>query len=404
MATDSSNKVPNVPPLRFPEFSGELERTKLCKYLREHTERNRMELFSKNDVLSVSGDLGVVNQIELLGRSFAGKSVRNYHVVRTGNVVYTKSPLKEYPYGIIKVNRGIDGIVSTLYAVYGVKDNADGRFIEYYFSGKGRINRYLKPIVRIGAKHDMKIGNEEVLQNYVSFPKLIEQHKIASFIEIINKRIATQSKIIDKLQSLMSGIRAKLLSHTFLGDSIKLSELGKLKNGYAFKSSTYIPNGRYNIITIANVSGDRFIVGEYNRIEILPDDIQEHQILSDDNILISLTGNVGRVSLNRGTNNLLNQRVGLFELYNNELHEFVYQSISAQAFENSMRLKAQGAAQMNIGKNDVEDYEIPYTANKRLLDKVSSMLQYIDERIILAETLNVQYKSQKLYLLQQMFI
>ncbi len=101
---------------------------------------------------------------------------------------------------------------------------------------------------------------------------------------------------------------------------------------------------------------------------------------------------------------MLNQRVGLFELYNNELHEFVYQSISAQAFENSMRLKAQGAAQMNIGKNDVEDYEIPYTANKRLLDKVSSMLQYIDERIILAETLNVQYKSQKLYLLQQMFI
>lgn len=182
----------NVPPLRFPEFTGEWDRTKLCKYLQEHTERNKNDFFSKKNVLSVSGDLGIVNQIELLGRSFAGKSVRDYHVVRTGNVVYTKSPLKEYPYGIIKVNRGIDGIVSTLYAVYDVKNNADGRFVEYYFSEKGRINRYLKPIVRIGAKHDMKIGNEEVLQNHVSFPKLKEQHKIASFIEIINECIATQ--------------------------------------------------------------------------------------------------------------------------------------------------------------------------------------------------------------------
>ena len=188
--------------MRFPEFTGEWENTKLCNFLLEHTERNKREFFSKKDVLSVSGDLGIVNQIELLGRSFAGKSVRDYHIVRTGNVVYTKSPLKEYPYGIIKVNRGVDGIVSTLYAVYDVKDKAEGDFIEYYFSEKGRINRYLKPIVRIGAKHDMKIGNEEVLQNYVSFPELKEQYKIAQFITLLNERIATQSKIIEDLELL----------------------------------------------------------------------------------------------------------------------------------------------------------------------------------------------------------
>ena len=48
------------------------------------------------DVLSVSGDYGVVNQIEFQGRSFAGVSVSNYGVAHTGNVIYTKSPFMHW--------------------------------------------------------------------------------------------------------------------------------------------------------------------------------------------------------------------------------------------------------------------------------------------------------------------
>ena len=178
----------------------------MSDYLTENKERNKKGEFDKTDVLSVSGDYGVVNQIELLGRSFAGASVLPYHVVRHGNIVYTKSPLKEYPYGIVKANTGVDGIVSTLYAVYNIKNNVDAQFIEYYFSSANRTNRYFKPIVRIGAKHDMKIGNQEVLANKVTFPNLEEQTKIASLFRFLDERIATQNKIIDKLQSLIKGI------------------------------------------------------------------------------------------------------------------------------------------------------------------------------------------------------
>ena len=174
-------------------------------------ERNKDNRFSKKDVLSVSGEVGIVNQIELLGRSFAGKEVSDYHIVKKGNVVYTKSPLKEFPYGIIKVNRGTDGIVSTLYAVYDVLDNTDGRFIEYYFANKDRINRYLKPIVRIGAKHDMKIGNEEVLLNTIKIPSYYEQKRVSDFLDIISKRIETQSRIIEEWKSY----RNTLMFHLF---------------------------------------------------------------------------------------------------------------------------------------------------------------------------------------------
>ena len=204
---NNEHKKLNVPNLRFPEFQGEWTTSLLSDYLTENKERNKKGEFDKTDVLSVSGDYGVVNQIELLGRSFAGASVLPYHVVRHGNIVYTKSPLKEYPYGIVKANTGVDGIVSTLYAVYNIKNNVDAQFIEYYFSSANRTNRYFKPIVRIGAKHDMKIGNQEVLANKVTFPNLEEQTKIASLFRFLDERIATQNKIIDKLQTLIRGIR-----------------------------------------------------------------------------------------------------------------------------------------------------------------------------------------------------
>ena len=207
MAENKEKKVLNVPNLRFPEFQGEWVVSRLSEYLNENKERNKKGLFNKTDVLSVSGDFGIVNQIDLLGRSFAGASVLPYHVVRLGNIVYTKSPLKEYPYGIVKANTGKVGIVSTLYAVYSVNDNANDKFIEYYFSLANRANRYFKPIVRIGAKHDMKIGNQEVLANQVVFPTVKEQEKIADFLSLIDERISTQNKIIEKLEALIKGIR-----------------------------------------------------------------------------------------------------------------------------------------------------------------------------------------------------
>ena len=212
MSDTQKHTKPNVPNLRFPGFEGEWECNKLSTYLYENKERNRAGEFNKSDVLSVSGDCGIVNQIELLGRSFAGKSVADYHIVRAGNIVYTKSPLKEYPYGIVKYNSGKDGIVSTLYAVYHHRENVNGRFVEHYFTSPQRTNRYFKPIVRIGAKHDMKIGNNEVLDNTVFFPGLEEQNKITELLDLLDQRIAIQNKVIEKYESLIKALRHNIFS------------------------------------------------------------------------------------------------------------------------------------------------------------------------------------------------
>jgi len=203
----------------------------------------------------------------------------------------------------------------------------------------------------------------------------------------------------------MSAIKTKLLFRDKINGTIALSELGELKNGYAFKSNTYCDKGQYKIITIANVTGDRYInYKECNHVETIPNDIKKHQILNCNDILISLTGNVGRVSLNAGSDNLLNQRVGLFKIKADVFREYIYQVLSTKQFENDMKNKGQGAAQMNIGKSDIEEYEIPFCDDKNLLFKISNILYLIECKIINANDVLSQYRFQKQYLLQQMFI
>ena len=172
------------------EDFGEWETTTLDNFLTVSKLKNKELTYSKNEVLSVSGELGIVNQIELLGRSYAGVSVAPYGIVEYGDIVYTKSPLKSNPYGIIKANKGKAGIVSTLYAVYKCNDNILPNLLDYYFQSDIKLNNYLRPLVRKGAKNDMKVNNQDVLNGVVCFPNSRKEQKIIiEFLTAIDERI-----------------------------------------------------------------------------------------------------------------------------------------------------------------------------------------------------------------------
>ena len=191
-----------VPELRFSEFTDDWEQRKLEDYLEVSREKNREELLGKEDVLSVSGEFGIVNQIEFQGRSFAGASVANYGVVETGDVVYTKSPLKSNPYGIIKTNKGKIGIVSTLYAVYKPKKNVDSEFVQIYFESDSRMNSYMHPLVNKGAKNDMKVSDANALKGPVVFPKIEEQTVISQYFDSLDNLITLHQRKYEELQKV----------------------------------------------------------------------------------------------------------------------------------------------------------------------------------------------------------
>ena len=201
-----------VPEIRLDGFEGEWEINKLNKYLTVSKKKNTKKQFGKEDVLSVSGEVGIVNQIQFQGRSFAGVSVEMYSIVETGNIVYTKSPLKANPYGIIKTNYGIPGIVSTLYAVYLPNENVFPGFVERYFENDLKLNSYLKPLVNKGAKNDMKVSDENALLGNVIFPKLEEQIAISDYFTNLDKFIQSHKDKISQLETL----KKKLLQDMFI--------------------------------------------------------------------------------------------------------------------------------------------------------------------------------------------
>lgn len=186
-----------VPEIRFDGFTYDWEQRKLGDYLEVSKEKNRDEGFGKEDVLSVSGEFGIVNQIEFQGRSFAGASVKNYGVVEVFDIVYTKSPLKSNPYGIIKTNKGKAGIVSTLYAVYKPKNNVDSEFIQIYFELDSRMNSYMHPLVNKGAKNDMKVSDENALKGPVIFPRIEEQKMISQYFSNLDHLITLHQRQTD---------------------------------------------------------------------------------------------------------------------------------------------------------------------------------------------------------------
>ena len=188
------------PELRFPGFTDAWEQRKLNEFLSVSNFKNTENKYNKKDVLSVSGDYGIVNQIDFQGRSFAGASVSNYGVVEKGDIVYTKSPLKLNPYGIIKTNRLNNGIVSTLYAIYKTKENCNSKFIEHYFNLDSRLNQYLKPLVNKGAKNDMKVSSENVLIGEVCFPKITEQALIVDFLDCLDIYITLHQRKLEHLK------------------------------------------------------------------------------------------------------------------------------------------------------------------------------------------------------------
>lgn len=248
------------PKIRFKGYEDDWEQRKLKDYLEVSREKNKTESYGKEDVLSVSGEHGIVNQIEFQGRSFAGVSVANYGVVEAGDVVYTKSPLKSNPYGIIKTNKGKTGIVSTLYAVYKPRMNTNSEFVQIYFELDSRMNSYMHPLVNKGAKNDMKVSDENALKGPVAFPELEEQNAITQYFDKLDRLITLHQRkcyrFIDIALDAWEQRKLGEVAQEFKsGNSLKADEIDITGdypvyggNGLRGYTSTYNHDGEYALI------------------------------------------------------------------------------------------------------------------------------------------------------------
>ena len=393
---NNEHKKLNVPNLRFPEFEGEWEKNTLG----DISEFSKDRLNSKE--LSCDNYVATENMLQdYQGIVAASKIPSSTNVIKFSKGDVLLSNIRPYLKKVWYADR--DGGCSADVFVFKALSACIPDFLHYVIANDRFINFAMS-----GAKGvKMPRGDKEQMKTYeIELPSIEEQKKIAKLLSLLDERIATQNKIIEDLKKLKSAISKLLfMRKDLLETTIRLADIATLKNGFAFQSSKYNILGKWKIITIANVSGGRYINEEdCNCIINLPNDIQDHQVLKEGDILISLTGNVGRVSLCKSGAYLLNQRVGLLQIEENIDKEFLYQVLSSRRFENSMVACGQGAAQMNISKGDVENFVLPYSSNANNIHLVARILHSYDECIMNELRELTLLTMQKQYFLAQMFI
>ena len=211
MANNNKHTGPNVPALRFPEFSGEWECVPLSTYAKKITEKNKGNKIK--NVLCNSATQGIVPQSEYFDREIANnENTDGYYVVRNQDFVYNPRKSVSAPYGPVNIYNGEDdGIISPLYLCMKIR-GIDKNFLLHYFKSPAWYP-YIYQNGDSGVRHDrVSIKDEVFLAMPVSVPNGDEQRKIAKFLDAINERIATQSKIIEEQETLLRSLRHKLFN------------------------------------------------------------------------------------------------------------------------------------------------------------------------------------------------
>ena len=198
---------------RLPGFDGEWRSVKLSEVLFERKEKNANQ---DHRICSVAVQKGVVDQIEHLGRSYAAVDTSNYGVAHYGDIIYTKSPTGDFPYGIIKQSQMDENVaVSPLYGIYEPICYELGYLLHTYFGYAQNCINYLTPIVQKGAKNTINITNDVFVSKKLYLPmNEAEQKALASIFMAADKEMELLTKSIEQekqkkralMQLLLTGI------------------------------------------------------------------------------------------------------------------------------------------------------------------------------------------------------
>lgn len=233
------------------------------------------------------------------------------------------------------------------------------------------------------------------LQNLtINLPDLPTQRRIASILSAYDDLIENNRRQIKLLEKAAQRLyREWFVELRFPGhEGVKVVDgvpegwmkgtvdnIVKLLSGYPFKSSEYVSSGKYRLITIKNVKDGEFSPDNVDYIDQLPDKVPSHCILTEGDILLSLTGNIGRVCIVNGYNYLLNQRVAKLQT----LHPaYAYCMFRSKEMLNKMTALSNGVAQQNLSPIRAEKIRI-LIPSSNLLSQFKNIVEPIISQIIL---------------------
>ena len=197
----------------------------------------------------------------------------------------------------------------------------------------------------------MPRGDKAQIMKYpVHLPNLETQKKIADILGTIDEKIELNRRMNETLEQMGQA----LFRHYFIDnpeaekweDGV-VSDLITIYSGYAFKRTDFDPDGKYGLVTIKNVQDGNFMSECSDHLSDIPAKTPDYAFLKTGDILLSLTGNVGRVCIVHGENLLLNQRVAKLVGADGK-QSFAYFMFRQEEFKNKLISMSRGTAQLNL--------------------------------------------------------
>ena len=385
MANNNENKILNVPHLRFPEFSGEWEIYPLTDFM---SFKNGMN----PDAKRFGRGTKFISVMDILNNQFIC-----YDNIRA-SVEVVDGDIETYGvnYGDILFQRSSETLEDVGQAnVY--LDSKPAVFGGFVIRGKSKSNyypmffRYLlasptarkKIIVKgAGAQH-FNIGQDGLSKVCLNIPSIQEQEKIAKLFECIDTRIATQNKIIEKLQSLIKGLRVCCMQRVY-GNNVYLSEIAQIYQPQTISSTELTEDGFL-------VYGANGIIGKYKDYN--------HET---EQICITCRGNTcGMVNYTKPMSWITgNAMVINTDKYQDKVcKRYLYHYLSAYNFNSIIS----GSGQPQIVRTPLEKLKITLPTISEQKQKAIIFDKIQDKIDINHKVLNL-YIGQKQYLLRQMFI
>lgn len=198
-----------VPEFRFDGFEGEWKSKKLNDISNRITRKN-----SKNQSrlpLTISSELGLVNQLDYYNNRVASKDISNYYLILNGEFAYNKSTSLGAPYGAIKrLDDYKNGALSTLYIVFEiVENNLD--FMKYYFE-TSLWHKEIYKVSQEGARNHglLNIATNDFFSMKIKKPNLKEQQKIGQFFKNLDTQIKNEEKLLEAYKCMKKSLLQKM--------------------------------------------------------------------------------------------------------------------------------------------------------------------------------------------------
>lgn len=351
---------------------------------------------------------GGLYQEDVLGRVSVNKSELARFDVKRGDVFFTRTSETLDEIGFSAV--ALDDFRDTVFSGFVLRARPKTEYLLPEFAKYCFRTHVARKEIKEKSSYTTRALTSGSLLNHVNIqlPLLVEQKRIVSVLETWDKAIALLEKKIEHKKQVKKGLMQQLLTgkkrlpgFDCEWGEFSIESVSKFINGYAFKSSSYVEGGDYKIITIANVQDGFMDSSSCKTVSRIPKDINTEQVLSRGDILVSMTGNVGRVCLVNIDDCLLNQRVGKIIPVNID-YGFLYSILTSAKFNDQMISGGQGGAQANLSTADIKGFKFIAPSEAEEQAGVASVFDAVNREVSQLENKLILLKDQKKFLLNNL--